>query len=310
MQKTIQFKTILTSLILAVSILFKLFSPINFQNQLLILVIALIFTGIPHGAIDHLVEEKNANFQKKKFSLVGFITRYVATILIYAISWFFLPEMSLIFFLGISAWHFGETDIPLNRGNIYSSGIMRFIWGNVVLAFLLLNNGSEVKSILTTIIPPQSWTLSAFSNLCEHKNIALGILFLSFSILFIISQKPKSLYNWYFILLPLLVLIIVSKLPIILGFTLYFAFWHSIIAFKTISSYILPHLNFKEAFLKTWIKTLPFTFLAFFFLILSYIFWQSKFFQSDPTMLIFIFISTITLPHLLVMHTMYSGEVS
>lgn len=310
MQKTIQFKSILTAFILGVSILFQLFSPISFQNQLLILVVALIFTGIPHGAIDHLVEEKNANFQKKNFSLSGFITRYVVTIFIYALFWVFIPELSLIIFLGISAWHFGETDIALNKGNIYSRSLMRFIWGNVVLAFLLLNNIVEVQSILTKIIPNQSLTLHAFSFLTEHKNVVLSLLFLSFCILFIRSQKPQSLYNWYLIFLPLLVLIIVSQLPILLGFTLYFAFWHSLIAFRTISSYILPHLNFREAFLQTWIRTLPFTFVAFFFLIVSYIFWQNKFFQSDPTMLIFIFISTITLPHLLVMHNMYSGEIT
>ncbi len=310
MKKTLQFKSILTALILAVSVLFQLFSPISFQNQLLILVVALIFTGIPHGAIDHLVEEKNANFQKKKFRLSGFIARYVITILTYALFWFFVPEISLIIFLGISAWHFGETDIALNKGNIYSISLMRFIWGNVVLAFLLLNNIGEVQNILTKIIPHQSLTLFAFSYLTGHKNLFLGLLILSFSILFVRSQKPQSFYNWYLILLPLLVLIIVSRLPILLGFTLYFAFWHSIIAFKTISSYILPQLNFKDAFLQTWIRTLPFTFLAFFFLIVSYIFWQNKFFQSDPTMLIFIFISTITLPHLLVMHNMYSGEIT
>ena len=290
------------------SLFIKELSPISFQSQLLFLVAALILTGIPHGAIDHLVEEKNATYLKKDFNLIQFIVRYILTILIYALCWFVQPEISLTIFLAISAWHFGETDIPVFNKNYLFTNLMRFIWGNLVLAFLLLNNMSEVKTVLLKIIPMHSQLLKTFLLLEDYKFIIMGILFLSFLVLFLINQKPKLTYSLYHILLPLVVLITVSQLPILLGFTLYFAFWHSIIAFKTISKYILPNLNFKTAFLNTWIKALPFTTLAFIFLILGYWVWFKIFSETEPTMLIFIFISTITLPHLVVMHGMYAEK--
>ncbi len=305
--KDVIFKSVLAASILLISLLLYIFLPISFKVQLFFLIGALVLTGIPHGAVDHLVEEKNNDASKKTFNIVTFLIRYVSTILIYAFCWLILPEISLVLFLVISAWHFGETDISISEHGL-TQNVMRFIWGVIALGMLLLNRIGEVTQILEKIISPNSWVIKYFLFLAENKFAFIGFL-CAFLLLLFFTKSPKISLNYLLqIIFPFLIISAVSLLPILLGFTLYFAFWHSIIAFKTISKYIFINLDFERAFLKTWLKALPFTFLAFVFLISSFFLWQNKFSSSDPTMLIFIFISTITLPHLNVMHGMYSNK--
>ena len=104
-------------------------------------------------------------------------------------------------------------------------------------------------------------------------------------------EAPVTIFRW---------------LPLLPAFALYFGGWHALCAFDNIHNYLrkdYPTLSFKLVYL----KTLPFTFLAIVFLcaFLWYCNIYTQFF--DPFPILFIFISLITLPHLIIAHQMNNG---
>ena len=94
-------------------------------------------------------------------------------------------------------------------------------------------------------------------------------------------------------------------LPLLIGFTLYFATWHSFkvlteeFAFLKRSS---PKFQLGD-FIK---KLMPFSLLSFFGLGMLFFISQSGFIQVSEILLLFILLSVLTLPHSIVMDGFYS----
>ena len=68
----------------------------------------MIFTfGILHGANDLLLIKKN-NSPKKTYNFIKSLLNYVLVIIFCAILFYFIPGLTLILFILVSAFHFGE----------------------------------------------------------------------------------------------------------------------------------------------------------------------------------------------------------
>ena len=111
--------TLLTLLIILVAYS----QPRLFSDYLAIpITIALItFLGIPHGAIDHIIyyqicrqnpsSRVNAQGSDRSIEIgkrLGFYWNYLLIMKVWAFSWYFCPTVTLVVFLAISAYHFGE----------------------------------------------------------------------------------------------------------------------------------------------------------------------------------------------------------
>jgi beta-carotene 15,15'-dioxygenase len=268
----------------------------------------LLITGIPHGAIDHLVEEETAKRTNKNFNLVFFLLKYLLTMAFYGVLWLFAPSFSLLFFLLISAWHFGETDIE-KAPNTALWNSARFIFGALLLAWILLMHTSETTPILQRITQQNVQVMQIWITLVSYKTLFLSVLTLLFAILFSIAYQNKAVFidkKRYLRLFS--VLLLTYFLPLLPAFALYFGGWHALSAFQTIQNYLEKEDRKKQDKIKyaldIWSKTLFFTLLAVVFLALGTWFWL-HFYQSwDPLPLLFVFLSLITLPHLNVMHRM------
>ena len=97
--------------LLVIGLVFKntllLFPQQQLTIQIILLFIGLLFTGIPHGALDNYIAKKSANNDNIFFNLSFFIIRYIFLMLLYGILWWVLPGLSLclfIFFNSISFW--------------------------------------------------------------------------------------------------------------------------------------------------------------------------------------------------------------
>jgi beta-carotene 15,15'-dioxygenase len=282
--------------------------PINLQCAFFAFFIFL--TGIPHGAIDHLVEQKTAEKNQKSFNLAFFSARYVLTMAFYGLMWFALPSLSLLFFLLISAWHFGETDIE-NAPIKPLWNTTRFVFGCFVLLFILLFHSAETTPILARISQNNSTVLLIWNQLINSKLMILMSTFISTLILFYLANKNdlitfnKSRYFRLF-----LILLLTYFLPLLPAFALYFGGWHALCSFDSIHNYLSNNSeNNSEnqpafSILKTWSKTLSFSLLAFASLAFATWYWLHFLQTFDPLPLLFIFLSLITLPHLNVMHKM------
>ena len=99
--------------------LFQGFTHISLENQLIYCSILILLLGIPHGAIDHVLF-----FKKRKMSQFKFYSIYLGLSLLFVILWHILPITSLILFLLISAFHFGESQFA----DVYFKKPMKYLF--------------------------------------------------------------------------------------------------------------------------------------------------------------------------------------
>jgi Brp/Blh family beta-carotene 15,15'-monooxygenase len=283
----------------------SLMGPLSSSFQLGYFIIMLLLTGIPHGGLDHVIARTTAVAFNRKFNMAIFLGRYMAVISVYAICWFFLPSISLLIFLLISAWHFGETDIECTKPATFIS-ICRFLWGSFVLLLILLMHQNETTEVLIRISKNSSQVMLVWNNcVLNAKLILLSLLFINISMLLVpyFQHKIEIPFNKFSNLT--LILVISTFLPLLPAFALYFGGWHAIRSFELIFNF----LNIKGSLigrnpLRMWTSSLPMSALAGIFFVLALLVWNKNNITWDPLPLAFIFLSIITLPHLDVMDQM------
>lgn len=266
-------------------------------------------TGIPHGALDHIVASANDLKMGKQFHFGKFLLKYLIAIFLYAICWIYFPAISLLFFLLISAWHFGETDIP-NFDKQWLWNINRLLWGSFVLLLILLTHQEETESIIlritnNAVLVKQSWTF-----LTNYEITTLGAIGLPVFLLISLNaiQHKKQFCIARFINL-VIILGISIYLPLLPAFAIYFGGWHAIRSFEMIFHFLKSQQKHQQLdILGMWKKTIPMTLMAALFFIAAAYTWSTMDITSDPLPVVFIFLSVITLPHLDVMNNMIKNS--
>lgn len=274
--------------------------PIKFQVFYFAIIIGA--TGIPHGALDHIIAKTTETIKGHSFSIQRFLGRYVFAILVYAVAWIFFPGTSLVVFLLISAWHFGETDFSkAESSRLWNIG--RFLWGCFILMVILLSHHGETEEVVLRITK-QSETAQVVMNHFRQLGIyyaALTFVFLSIFIAMANKKNRINLSTQYLVNL-FVILFICAQLPLLPAFALYFGGWHAIRSFEIIFKFL--HAAKEEtaiAPMTMWKSAIPMTFLAAFGFIFMAFIWKGLGVKMDPLPAIFIFLSIITVPHLDVM---------
>ena len=279
--------------------------------QISYFVFMLLMTGIPHGGLDHVIAKNTATLKKKKFTLPLFLKRYILAISIYSICWISFPAFSLLIFILISAWHFGETDITYSNQKIFLS-ISRFSWGVFVLLLILLMHQNETTVVLYRISNNSDQVMHLWQACIDHYKIIL----ISSAILNMILLGSAYITNQLQIpitrLANLVIILVISiYLPLLPAFALYFGGWHAVRSFELIFNF----LNMKETLiiknpLIMWVKSLPMSILAGVTFVIGFAIWNKINLTWDPLPMVFIFLSVITLPHLDVMDQMTRKDSS
>lgn len=269
-------------------------------------------TGIPHGALDHLVEQETARKEQRPFHLYPFLGQYLLTMAGYGALWLVFPSGSLLFFLLMSAWHFGETDLE-KAPPTWPWNLARFTLGTLVLLGILLLHRAETAPLVARISGGNAAVLATWDFLAAHATTVLVTLAVTFTALFAVAYRQRPLpldrgraLRWICILL------LTAYLPLLPAFALYFGGWHALNTFGTIGQYLSeeqpPAGRVSVGYgLKIWAKTALFTGIALLFLGLGVWYWSRYWPHLDPLPLVFVFLSLITLPHLNVMRKMNRG---
>ncbi len=238
------------------------------------LVLGMVAIGIPHGAVDHLLETGSWNVKKAP----KFIFNYLLFAALMGVVWFLSPTIALLVFLAYSAWHFGQAD-----GKQWNfPALISILWGASLLIFILGTHQTETRDILA------SMQIGAFP-------VDLPVWALTPWLIWAFYKKHFSL------VLTILWLTLGSFLPLIFTFGLYFIGQHSVNGWSQIKG----HLKMTNT--KIWLHSLPFHAAAWLFLI-SYYLIQNYAYENVPTLnwgMLFIFISCISLPHSIAMHFLY-----
>lgn len=287
----------------------SVFGSIPITLQLVYFIAMIAVTGIPHGALDHIVASANTKKLGRQFHFGKFLLKYLIAVLLYAICWIFLPAWSLLFFLIISAWHFGETDIP-NFNKEWIWNINRLLWGSFVLLLILLTHQQETTTILMRITSNSTSVKSIWSLLCKNEIAVLLTVGLPvFTLSAYNAFKHSKQFSFSCFANLTIILLISIYLPLLPAFAIYFGGWHAIRSFELIFQFLTSQKHHQKMnIMSMWLKTIPMTLLAALFFIVASFTWSTLGISTDPLPVVFIFLSVITLPHLDVMNQMIKNS--
>lgn len=205
---------------------FGLWMDSYFSTKLqIILGFILIFSfGILHGAND-LQLIKNTNVEKQTNSLLKILVYYVVVVLTGLLLFYILPQVALLLFIIVSAYHFGEQqwqNLPRQFPK-WLVILFQFLYGFVILFLLFIFHTNQVQSIIEIItkvsIPiPYFWI---FLQVTGFAFIGLS------SYIYWKSKKIRNKILLEFFYLIVFAIIFKSS-SLIWGFALYHVFWHSI----------------------------------------------------------------------------------
>tara|TARA_B100001094_G_C18126065_1_gene769540 strand:+ start:573 stop:1478 length:906 start_codon:yes stop_codon:yes gene_type:complete len=285
----------------ALASIYTLQNSISIENQLIGCLFLIILFGIPHGAIDNVLSLSESNMSKKSFYFL-----YLLSILFYAALWFIIPIFSFIFFLLLSCYHFGESQLSnYNIKNIFLK-IIYLVWGIALMSTLFVYNSNEL------IILFNNFNDTSIFNLIFDYYL-LDILFYSSNasfILILIYLKTHNSINSQIFNSELFQIVLLHitffVFPVIISFTLYFVFLHSIKVLVQEYSY-LEQKFYGFNLIKFIHLLIPFTLIALFFF--SLLIFISNYYKLNISLLLFsiIGISVITLPHSISMTNFYNN---
>ena len=281
-------------------IIFRSFTEVSLESQLLFSSFFILFIGIPHGAIDHVLF-----FKKRNLSQIQFYSVYLGLILLFLVLWIYFPFWSLLLFLLISAFHFGESQFSeINTSNLIKY-LLYPVWGIALLSTLMHYNLHELIDITTFFKDTNDLQIMYdevfIFQLYLITNIGSIILLLLLAV-----KSHMNLDRLFSELFLLLILHITFYLfPFLIAFTMYFVILHSIKVMNQEYQFLKQDSdNFK--FIDFFKILIPYSLLSIFFttliIALSYVGVIS---YSVPLVSIII-ISVITLPHAIVMHVFYN----
>jgi Brp/Blh family beta-carotene 15,15'-monooxygenase len=283
--------------------------PFPEQWNIALLIFFLVSTGIPHGAIDHIIFKTGTKSEKyKKISLLkGFFFPYVLLMMVMFLMWLLVPVFTFWFFLLIAAYHFGQSQ--LYYLNMQEYPVLKFllysIWGVFILSWLwIIHWESQIENLESVF----EWDLSrqgSLYRLIQFIAVSSPVLLLG-SFMFTLRKRiidAKTLIIEAGILMLLITMFLL--LPMYVAFGFYFGLWHSMRVIWTEYHYIKKNNRQPLSVLKFSSWFLPFSLLSFIglFLLLFSSYWLQTY--ITPFMLFLIFISGLTLPHAFFMEKMY-----
>lgn len=277
---------------------------VDAKVQLTICMLLIALVGIPHGAIDHILylkmsDVKPAIFYSSYFVLMG---SYLAC-------WLILPVHSMVFFIFLSAYHFGESQLnTLHPKGKLISKLQFLAWGTSILSGLVVYNHGELVTLFSHT-PDLRLLLAAFP-LRVYKLLLVASTTSILTLLFIRYTKDshsreaivKELYSLA------LVHIAFFLLPLLPGFTVYFVVLHSGGVLVDEFIFLKSKVNGLTAsgFVK---KLIPYTLVSLVGGIILFVLIRFQFLQISYVFLAIILISILTLPHSMVMSRFYKTEI-
>lgn len=270
--------------------------------------LVMLVTGVPHGATDHLIYSELQKVKGHRMNWRAFFGFYLLTIAAYSLVWFLLPGTSLLIFLIISAYHFGQSQVLYIRWDNSSlkKRLLNLSWGTFILSTLLITHLPEVLTILSSII-----SIPAFLNQLSSLNL-LGIVAIpavATLVLWGMALREEGMTTTELVrefLVIGMLLLVFNVAGLWMGFALYFGVWH---AGSSMAAEIRQFQQDRKYSWKAFFRdALPFSLISLVGIgILGIIGWWVG--DLIPLVLLFfIAISVLTLPHTIYMDRFYRSH--
>ncbi len=254
--------------------------------------------GVPHGALDHVVGKRLFRPTFGPFWGPAFFSVYLAIALIVVWGWYAVPEITILAFFIVSAWHFGLEDRDDQAGN-WTRHLTAIAFGGLIIWMPSLCRGDDVVELLSIITPSNEVSKIGYCVAVVAKTaIIMGPLCILDCLqrdiqarhtdqrLVELVAKSNSLR-----MLSLTLLCIVAS-PLV-SFTVYFCGWHSVRGLNELAR------SQDESAAVMFRKLLPLTITALGLVMLGAFFWSStSAIQSSLIRTVFIGLSAMAVPHL------------
>ena len=262
----------------------------------------LIFTfGILHGANDLLLI-KNINLEKNSQSWVTILSYYIVIVLTGLLLFYLIPQMALLLFIIVSAYHFGEQQWQ-NLHQIFPKWLLitfQFLYGFIVLLLLFIFHTIQVQNIILKIANltvPLPYFLILLQISC-----LLFISLCAYAFYKAENIRNKLLLECFYLIL---FAIIFKSSSLIWGFAIYFVIWHSIPS-------IIDQIKFLNGtfsisfFIKYCKDAAIYWFMS--IIGISLIYYVCKEEEQLFNALFFSFLAAITFPHAVVITSMFKDK--
>ncbi|WP_245846146.1 Brp/Blh family beta-carotene 15,15'-dioxygenase [Longibacter salinarum] len=269
-----------------------------------VLMVAVVVTGIPHGAVDHIVAAQLYGLSSSLRDQARFYGFYLAMMAVYGALWFVVPAWCLAAFLVMTMYHFGQADLAYWSLPSVTARVLYLSRGLLLVGLPIAAFPGIVDPIFDAIAGVQvsSWpyvaTQSAWvcAALIVQHIVMLAVL---------LPQTPERPDGWWreFVNTAALSALFLTVHPLV-AFAVYFGLWHSL-------GHILELVRFFNrtgeptslpGFYK---KAALYTIISFAGLGLLYATTQSFGFEDQMVALLFILISVMTLPHMIIVEHLY-----
>ena len=261
---------------------------VNTSFQDLLGLVLIFSAGLIHGANDiQLLQKKYSNTD-----FIFLIALYLAVVLFGGFLFFYSPKFGLFFFILFSGFHFGEQHWSsfLNQkvAPVFLNKIAYVFYGLLIFALLFIFQVEEVKTLIKQI-SELSFTVNFFY-------WAASILGIGFSGLAFFLPIDLKLFAKEILALVLLC-ILFANTSLLLSFSAYFVFWHSIPSIQDQILYLNDEISL--AALKKYLKSsFLYWIMSLFGLFVFYFYFNVDSDYFIP--LFFTFLAAITFPHTLV----------
>lgn len=248
--------------------------------------------GIVHGANDLFILKKKVKVNANFFQL---IVIYLLLILACIICFFINSFVSLLLFVLLSAYHFGEQHFE-NKFNtpVWFRFSIFITYGLLIFFMLFYTNLSEVNQIVNDL------THQSFKKEFILYGMAINMTLLS--VLFIIAYyrnfelRIRLIKEIFYLAL---LLIVFKTTTLVFGFAIYFILWHSIPSIGDQIQYLSGSLNKKNMF--SYFKKAGYIWILSIILLLQLYFFMEK---GSFSSAIFLVLFAVTAPHTWVMYQM------
>ena len=261
----------------------------------LIGLLAVVFIGLPHGAMDGALAI-HLGWMNRPIKAATFLLAYVGLAILVVVMWLIVPTVGFLVFLAISMFHFGRGDIiPRAKQYQLAEVLMR---GGLVLAGISLFHRSEVDSIFEVLIGSDTEVVWLFLK-------AVGVLTLVLIPYVILSKSKQERTATSVEVIGLLALFAIA--PPLLGFAIYFCGVHSVRHFRHMGTMLKSTLQQIQVTRTTVIFSLMTWAVG--LLVLAN---QSASIGLEPALLqvIFIGLAALTVPHMILVDGIAKHEQS
>ncbi len=292
--------SLFVGLLIVLNILFLIFGEFSLEVQVIFSAVLICLFGIPHGAIDHIIYR-----EERTTSAVVFYSFYFGLMLLYFAFWMYLPILSMLIFLVLSAFHFGQSQFShLAILNKWKRVLVYQTWGLSILSGLVIFNYDQIIALAANN-PDIVALLPVF-----HYQTTLSVLILSsvvtLAILIRLKFDKQISGRLFFkeVLLFGLIHLCFYTLPLLVGFTIYFSTLHSMQVLLEEFDYLKKRMM-KLSMSDFILLVTPYTLISIVGLAVLLVLSYFQIIAISGTLLVFIVISILTLPHSIVMDNFY-----